>query len=75
MAFIDRLGLFLWPREIPISVTGGSQAQRDTANAAVAKILHTLRTADDGPFQMHNVDLNENPISTQAGERFERIAY
>jgi len=33
------------------------------------------RGSDDGPFQMNNVDLNENPISTQAGDRFERIAY
>ena len=147
ITFIDPLGLFLWPWEIPVSVTGGSQPQRDAANTAVAKILntprgrqlldqivvpwywhgspktihlncdqknagelggsniwidptyhpllemsngrkppsllraiahelgHTLGTDDDGLFQMNNVDLNENPISTQAGERFERIAY
>jgi len=43
--------------------------------AIAHELGHTLGTGDDGPFQMSNVDLNENPISTQAGERFERIAY
>jgi RHS repeat-associated protein len=147
ITFIDPLGLFLWPWEISVSVTGGTESQRNEVNATVANILntprgrqleeqirgpwywhgspktihlncdqddrgevggsnlwidptyhprldmtngwkpasllraiahelgHTLGTADDGPFQMNNVDLNENPISTQAGERFERIAY
>jgi len=50
--------------------------KRPSLLRAIAHELgHTLGTRDDGPFQMHNVDLNENPISTQAGERFERIAY
>jgi hypothetical protein len=36
---------------------------------------HTLGTADDGPGNMNNVNLNENPISTQLGEPYHRIRY
>jgi hypothetical protein len=56
--------------------------------AIAHELGHTLGASDDGPFEMNNpprpntmlntpagIDLNENPISTQAGERFEKIAY
>ena len=36
---------------------------------------HTLGTDDDGPGRMNNVNLNENPISTQLGEYYHRIRY
>ena len=36
---------------------------------------HTLGTDDDGPGNMNNVNLNENPISTQLGEPYVRIRY
>jgi hypothetical protein len=36
---------------------------------------HTLGTDDDGPGKMNNVNLNENPISTQLGEPYHRISY
>jgi hypothetical protein len=36
---------------------------------------HTLGTDDDGPGQMNNVNLNENPIATQLGEPYYRISY
>jgi hypothetical protein len=43
--------------------------------AIAHELGHTLGTRDDGPGKMNNVNLNENPISTQLGEPYYRIRY
>jgi hypothetical protein len=43
--------------------------------AIAHELGHTLGTDDDGPGKMNNVNLNENPISSELGELYYRVAY
>jgi hypothetical protein len=51
------------------------QVPASLERAIAHELGHTLGTGDDGPGKMNNVNLNENPISTQLGEPYYRIRY
>jgi len=56
--FIDPTGLFLWPGELPVSVEGGTVAQRQEAEDAINRILNTPRGMElkdqiVGPWYRH----------------------